>query len=257
MNVYHITYEPHMETAYLYFWGCNFSCRGCIRRKNIYDIHLRAEKYRSNISNLIPSEWLEDPRKASEPLPVKFLSLSEITDVVNDLKPKRVTCLGGEPSIDPDLSDLFAGLKKSFRTYNTLLTNGYRLPVLDAVDEIQISLKAFDNRLHRFFTGKSNSSILKNLRSVYAYGPKLRVESIFIPGLIDEEEIEAIARFIADIDAQIPYRIDAFIPVPGTDWRRPTPQEIEDATSAAGEYLKNVSYLCGKERPRSQIRKIV
>ncbi|HEC99450.1 MAG TPA: radical SAM protein [Proteobacteria bacterium] len=239
MNVYHITYEPETRTAYLYFWGCNFSCRGCIRRKDVYDMHLHG------------------PQRAGNPGPVRLLSQSEIADVVNELNAKRVTCLGGDASIDQELSSLLARLKKDSRTYNILLTNGYCLPDLKPIDEIQISLKALDDRLHKDFTGKSNLTILENINLAYDYGLKLRMESILIPAYIDRQEIEAIARFIAGIDPIIPYRIDAFIPVPGTDWRQPTLEEIESAAHATRRYLRNVTFLCGKEKPRSQIRKII
>ncbi|MCX7912803.1 MAG: radical SAM protein, partial [Dehalococcoidales bacterium] len=81
----------------------------------------------------------------------------------------------------------------------------------------------------------------------YRTGTRLRTESILIPDYIDRAEIEKIAIFIAGIDNTIPYRIDAYVPVGDNPWRRPTPQEMEDAVRVARRHLKSVSCLNGDE----------
>ena len=64
-----------------------------------------------------------------------------------------------------------------------------------------------------------------------------------IPGLIDEYEVEKVAEFIADIDPEIPYRIDAYFKVPDCPWEDATNEEVEHAAELARKHLKHVSYL--------------
>jgi pyruvate-formate lyase-activating enzyme len=61
-------------------------------------------------------------------------------------------------------------------------------------------------------------------------------------------EIENIARFISNIDQEIEYRINDFIPSNGI-FRSPTDWEMENAYLKARKYLKNVilSRSCRRE----------
>jgi pyruvate-formate lyase-activating enzyme len=238
MNIYHITYSPPNKTASLYFWGCNLSCRGCIRKKTVLDSHI---------------ERCGPPTK-DQP---HFLSLREVIYALEKVALKRVLFMGGEPTIDPRLRDLAKSIHEELGAYNILLTNGLVLPPLENVDEVCMSIKAFDNSLHLDFTGKSNHKALGNFVAFYRSNVKLRSESIFIPGYIDCDEIEKIAEFIASVDPDIPYRIDGYIPVPGAPWRSPMPQEVEKAASVAKKYLNNVSYLKGDEKRQHKIVEII
>ena len=69
-------------------------------------------------------------------------------------------------------------------------------------------------------------------------------------------EIENVARFIAGVNAAIPYRIDSYIPVADSPWRRPTPEEMGKAVSAAGRHLVNVSCLKGNEDLKFEVIRI-
>ncbi|MEA2121500.1 MAG: hypothetical protein EGMGGAKC_00821 [Dehalococcoides mccartyi] len=63
---------------------------------------------------------------------------------------------------------------------------------------------------------------------------------MFIPGYIDLEETEKIARFIASVDENIPYRMDAYFESGDNPWRPPTPEEMQMALEVARKHLKNV-----------------
>jgi len=226
MNIYHITYAPTTKTVCLYFWGCNFDCRGCIRKKDLRDIHLNH-------------------------------NLKEVIDNLRNLEIEKVVFMGGEPTIDPQLQELAESIHCEFHAYNVLLTNGFFLPSLDDVDEVCLSLKAHSNTLHKDFTGKSNKKVLENFVNLYRSGVRLRSESILIPNYIGCDEIENIARFIASVDPSIPYRIDAYNPVPETPWRAPTKEEVESAVNIARKYLRNVSCLKGEESLKYEVVSIV
>ncbi|KXB02861.1 hypothetical protein AKJ43_00315 [candidate division MSBL1 archaeon SCGC-AAA261D19] len=236
MNIYHITYSPVSKTACLYFRGCNFACKGCVRRKESQDIHLK--------------EAFAQPGTS-----VRFLTLMEVMRRLNKVEVQNAVFMGGEPTIDPKLPDLAKLIHKELGANNILLTNGFILPPLEHVDEACLSLKALDNCLHLDFTGKSNHKTLENFVKYYR-SIKLRSESILIPGYIDCEEIEKIARFIADVNPNIPYRIDGYIPVPGASWRRPTSEEVDKAVNVARRHLTNVSCLKGSEGLQGEVVKI-
>jgi pyruvate-formate lyase-activating enzyme len=63
--------------------------------------------------------------------------------------------------------------------------------------------------------------------------------TVFIPGIIDKDEIEKIAEFLAGIGAKIKYKIIRYVPIGNISWR-PTEAEINDAVSIAKKYLGNV-----------------
>ena len=231
MNVYHITYAPKTKTANIHFHGCNFNCLGCIRKKTVYDVHVKTK-----------------PKGK-----IRYLSLDEVLRILNRLSAKRAILMGGEPTVDPELPILTKKLHDS-GIYSILLTNGHELneKLLESVNNICLSIKAYSDELHRKFTGKSNKNALKNFRKIYSSGVSLSSEGIYIPGLIEVEEIKKIAQFISSIDSEIPYHIDAYIPVNDL-WRAPNPQEIKNTVREARKHLKNVTYLCGNEKLKHEV----
>ncbi len=159
---------------------------------------------------------------------------------------KRIIFLGKEPTVDADFLPLARILKERFSAYNILLTNGWEYTDDNAIDEVCISIKAITEDLFKDFTGKgAPKAVLENFkRYISTPGIKVRAESVFIPGYIDIDEIEKIAKFIASINPTIPYRIDAYIPYSKEDrFRRPNESEMEQAKIIAEKYLKNVSIL--------------
>jgi len=77
-----------------------------------------------------------------------------------------------------------------------------------------------------------------------------------VPGLIDADEIERIAEFIAEVDPRIPYRIDGYILMENDVYRRPTVAELEEARRRAEKYLRNVSILHHGMKPKYAVRRI-
>ena len=245
MNIYHITYAPTVKTAHLHFWNCNLSCRACLLKKEIYDYHLAETR-----------DAIFNGTKKSPQIPERFLDLEEVIQIVGKLEVSRVVFMGAEPVIDPRLPQLAEALHKKFKSHNILLTNGFKLIDLEHLDEVVFSIKAVTDSLHRDYTGKSNKEALENFIKLYQSGIKLRAESVFIPEYIDYSETENIAKFIAEVDKSIPYRIDAYIPIGDNPWRRPAPQEIEKAASIAQKYLLNVSCLTGNEDLKFEVVRV-
>jgi pyruvate formate lyase activating enzyme len=246
MNVYHITHSPRVGIAHLHFWGCNLNCRACLLKKELYDCHLIETK-----------DAIFNATKESSRAPERFLDLEELMQILAKLEVREVIFMGAEPTTDHQLSQLAEALHKEFDSHNILLTNGFILADLKHIDEVVFSLKAYTNELHCHYTGKRNKKALKNFTKYYQSGVKLRAESVFIPEYIDCPEIENISRFIASVDKSIPYRIDAYIPIGDNPWRRPTPEEMEKATSIARKHLDNVSCLTGNEELKFEVLRVI
>ena len=231
-TVYHMAYEPSYGSLDIHFWtNCNLKCRACYARYELEDFSLLDD----------PTGQMSNKTRV-EP-PTVFLSLEEVKERLKGLDIKYVILVGTEPSIDPSLPQVTRMLKEDFGAYNMLLTNGVKLTDMSNVDEVMFSVKAIDEDIHSCYTGRSNKKVLENLRKIYDTGKKLSVETVLIPGLIDEYEVERVAEYIAGIDPGIPFRIDAYFKVPDCPWEDATNEEVERATELCKKHLKNVSCL--------------
>jgi len=128
-------------------------------------------------------------------------------------------------------------------------TNGSARPtVLDEMVQlslesggcIKFDLKAFDENIHEALCGISNSRTLANFvrackRIPERPDPPLVVAStLLVPGYVDAQEVGAIARFIAEIDPNIPYSLLAFHPdFKMTDLPPTSRRHAEEAIEAA------------------------
>lgn len=69
-----------------------------------------------------------------------------------------------------------------------------------------------------------------------------------IPGYIDKEEVEKLSQFIASVDPNILYHLDAYSRVADNPWPRATTKDIEQTAVAARRHLLNVQFL--RDEPR-------
>ena len=98
-------------------------------------------------------------------------------------------------------------------------TNGYGLTpshldiLRDAgLDSIWLDIKALDDKVHRYLTGCSNKWILQLPGEIVERGFVLEVSTVYIPGLVEEDQVRGIAELLAQVDRDVPYAIIAFIP---------------------------------------------
>jgi pyruvate-formate lyase-activating enzyme len=232
MKIYHMVYEPSFDSITFHHWtDCNLQCRGCYCNYEKLDFSLL-------------DNWLEDlKQKVKESPPERFLSLVEVMTRVRKLTIKRAVFIGTEPTLDPDLPDLARALHEEHGSYNVLLTNGQRLIDLTHVDEIILSIKAVSPDIYKEYTSGDNSKSLANFKAIHRMGKRLQTEVLLIPGLIDAEEIEKVAQFIASVDPFITLRIDGYFPLNGLGYRGATSEDVERAASLARKHLVKVNYL--------------
>jgi pyruvate formate lyase activating enzyme len=232
-NIYNITHYTYDNSAYILFKGCNFKCQGCFVKEKKYDYHLH-----DNLRDSLQSTHC-----------FSKLSLPEFTSIAEKLALRKAVLGGEEPTLDPELPNIVATLS-SLGIKTLLTTNGHALnpDLLQKLEEaglsaIRMSIRAFNDDIHRIYTGQTNSQLLKNFASASKTRIKLIAESIVIPGLVNQNEIARIAEFIADINPAIPYRVDGFMPFNDVPWRSPTPEEVDEAAQTALRHLWFVNVL--------------
>ena len=208
--------------------GCNFKCKGCfsIARDTIGEP--------MTVDGLI--NWVKKSSRA-------YNGNTLLQDAV---------ITGGEPTLDKDfLLDLVLNLKMRIEVKHiTLSTNGYLLDrkyvmeLKDAgLDGVKLDIKAYANSIHRRYTSMSNRPVLKAARYLSESKLDFRVETVLMPEIVDVEEIERIASFLARIDPGIKYKVVKFAPGEAREKvaRRPSDDEIQLAVNSASKYLRNVA----------------
>jgi pyruvate formate lyase activating enzyme len=101
---------------------------------------------------------------------------------------------------------------------NIFITNGYISeealrgisPYLDAAN---IDLKSMSDNFYRKVCGAKLKPVLDNIKLYHKLGVWIEVTTLIIPGYNDgSEELKEIARFIRDIDKDIPWHVSRFFP---------------------------------------------
>lgn len=198
-------YRPGPEYGYynlaVFFEACNLNCLYC------QNWHFKYETFKT------PYRTLEDFLRAITP---------------------QVSCIcyfGGDPSPQAPFS-----IKASYEALKNQKgkilricweTNGHFSPeVLPRVIElsllsggiIKFDLKAITPEIYYALTGGEVTPVLANFKKIAEYirerpeVPLLTASTLLVPGYVEEEEVEKIARFIAEINPEIPYRLLAFSP---------------------------------------------
>jgi pyruvate-formate lyase-activating enzyme len=146
-----------------------------------------------------------------------------------------VAFTGGDLTCCPEFYARCARLIKSHTQLWVLIeTNGYgltpkNLDVLKSsgVDAFWLDIKGYDARHHKWLTGCGNSHILRLAEEMRKRDFILEVLSLYIPELVEAQELEMIGRHLNAVDPAIPFTILAFFPeYKMKDFRTPTVQEM-------------------------------
>ncbi|GAB6944487.1 radical SAM protein [Vulcanisaeta sp. JCM 14467] len=174
--------------------------------------------------------------------------LQIISDAIVKYGMEEVVLGGEEPTIDPALPIIIRELSNR-RLRVRLLTNAYEIndELLSTLRqcndcEVVIGIKTLDPNKHIKYTGKPIEPVLNNVKRLLESGVRVIFETVLIPGLNDVNDIEAIAKYLATLSRDSILIIDPLIPIPGTPWRRPTREELSDAMSRAGKYVRVMSH---------------
>jgi pyruvate formate lyase activating enzyme len=228
MAFFKITYNEKYRFATLHNFGCTFRCAVC------------SYKLRSG-SDGTPG--------LSHPRPEKYLTVEQMKQVLRSVSVEKVYFMGGEPTIAKDLPEMldFARNALGARTYLGH-TNGSCLP-LPNLNGANVGLKAWDERIHLRYTGKPKNLIFGNFAAAVAAGLEMKANVVFVPGLVDVDQVEPIAAWLASLNREIPFHIMGYIPVPGQPYERPTDAQMVAAMDSCRRHLHNVgsSHLTSRE----------
>lgn len=172
--------------------GCNFHCAFCQN----YDIsQMRGDQING-----------------------EYLSVTDAVDIAENQGCESIAYTYNEPIVFVEyVSDVAAeshkrGLK------NVYISNGFEskeaLELLgDKIDAMNIDLKSFSDRFYRRLCKGRLEPVLETIRKAHAKGIWIEVTTLIIPGENDsDEEIRAMAHFIASVSRDIPWHLSRFFP---------------------------------------------
>ncbi|WP_456483642.1 radical SAM protein [Methanopyrus kandleri] len=162
-----------------------------------------------------------------------------------------VAFTGGDITCRPEFYvESIRGLKSETDDLWVLLeTNGFGLVrenveelVAAGLDAVWLDVKAWKEDVHRKLTGATNRYTLEAIELLVEHDVILEVCTLYIPGYVEADQILRIAKYVADIDRNIPFTILAYFPEYKLSVRPPKRSELETAERLAREVagLKNV-----------------
>lgn len=203
---------PGRIACVLFTGGCNFRCPPCHNA----DLVLRPEE----LPTLPEDEvWAYLSRRAGQV--------------------EGVVLTGGEPTLQPDLLPFLRRLRR-FPLAVKLDTNGYRPEVLSAaleeglLDDVAMDIKGPPDK-YGLLSGRPDLDLERIRRSIAllrSSGLPHEFRTTVVPGLLVEEDIEAIARWLAHSagDGPVRYALQQFRPIgtldPDLQHIRPYPPEV-------------------------------
>ena len=218
----------------IFFYGCNFDCLFCQN-----DSHKRLqEALRCDVETLV-STTLANKRIScwcffgGSPEPQLPFAISASRGMLDSKPDDRVLRICFEWN--------GAG--------NRLLVDRAAELALRSGGNIKFDLKCSSDSVSKALSGVSNRRSFENFAVLFRkYGkerpgsPLLTATTLLVPGYVDNQEVEKIAIFLADLDKDIPYSLLVFHPdfmmsdLPVTPYT-----QVEDCYRAAAKHLKRVN----------------
>jgi pyruvate formate lyase activating enzyme len=146
-----------------------------------------------------------------------------------------------EPTIFFEYAFDTAKLAKQAGLGNNFVTNGFMTaealetihPYLDAAN---VDLKAFREETYKKVCKARLQPVLDSIKLMRTLGIWLEITTLVVPGMNDsEEELRDIARFIAEVDGNIPWHISRFHPDYQYTDTKPTPVDTLGKALAIGK----------------------
>ncbi|MDD5207919.1 MAG: AmmeMemoRadiSam system radical SAM enzyme [Elusimicrobiales bacterium] len=226
---------PGARTLSFGMFGCNFRCDFC-------------------------QNWQMADIKAAAGLSPFRTTPEELAAAAVETGAKVVVSTYNEPLITAEWSAAVFSAAKEKKLRTAFVSNGYATketvaflrPVLDFW---KVDLKCFNEENYRKVCGAELSKVLEGLKMILAAGFYVEVVTLVIPGFNDsEEEIGAMAKFLAGLSKDIPWHLTAFHPDHLRTGTPPTSQDTlypaRDVARAAGMryvYTGNIHGAAGQD----------
>ena len=175
--------------------GCSFHCRFC--------------------QNWAIAQW---PRERSGPMPGESTSQRAIVAAARAARCAAIAYTYTEPTIFFELALATSRLAVEAGLRNVFVTNGYMTAeALDLIAPVlhgaNVDLKGFSDRYYRKVCGATLAPVLATIQRMRERAVWVEVTTLLIPGRNDsDEEIAALARWLASVDRDMPWHVSAFYP---------------------------------------------
>ncbi len=169
---------------------------------------------------------------APAPPPAREMSPEALVELALALRERGNVGLAytyNEPLVGYEYVRDCAGLAREAGLANVLVTNGVIEPdpwrrLLERLDAVNIDLKGFTEGWYRTLGGELE--VVKRSITLAAERCHLEVTTLVVPGENDsEEEMDALARWLASVDRDIPLHVTRFFPRHRMADKPPTPVE--------------------------------
>ena len=213
--LYHL--HPGAMLLSLGFLGCNFRCPFCQN----YSI---SQSTRAATRTVLPAE---------------------VPALVRDSDALGVAYTYNEPTIHFEYVMEAADAVRDAGFGNVLVTNGHltRRPareLLAKMDGANVDLKSFSADFYRKELRGSLEAV-KDFIAIAAELTHVEVTTLLIPGRNDsDDELKAIAEFLASVDPSIPFHLSAYYPTYRYEVHATPPATVERARQIAADRLKHV-----------------
>ncbi len=216
-----------------------------IEKKPLYHFHPGSQiislgPNSCNLSCAFCQNWQISQLKAS----TQEISIAELANLCRDHNPKQVAFTYSEPLMWFEYIYDFA--KAASDVEIVLVTNGYLNPrpwkdILPYVKAMNIDLKSIRDNFYKQYCGAGVEVVKNNIRTAFDAGIHLEITNLLIPGLNDaDEDLAALAGFVASIDQNIALHISAYRPCYKMKIRATTAAEVEHACEIASAKLNRV-----------------
>lgn len=192
--LYH--FLPGSTALSLGTFGCNFSCAFCQN----YELSQARE-----------------PDDALSRLP--FLDPEAVVQLALRQGASSIACTYNEPTVWAEYALDIATVAREAGLRTLFVSNGFysrelldeALPLIDAYN---IDLKSFSDDFYRRVCGGRLQPVLDAIRAIHDARAWEEITSLIIPGLNDsEQEVRAMAHFVASVDPAMPWHVSRFFPM--------------------------------------------
>lgn len=177
--------------------GCNFRCQWC---------------QNADISQISSVNVPEKPR---------FVEPERVVEAALDLGCRSIAYTYTEPTLSFEYNLAVSQLAREVGLRNIYITNGYMtaemlalsIPTLDAAN---VDIKAFDEAIHKRYTGARLQPVLETCEALFKAGVWLEITTLLVPGINDDEaQLQGLAEFIAvRLSPDVPWHISRYFPQP-------------------------------------------
>lgn len=159
-------------------------------------------------------------RSKSSPKAVR-MTVDEVMKAILKVKPfiSGITVSGGECTLQKEfLIDLFPKVHElgltAFADTNGSIDFSKEDRLTAVMDKAMLDIKSFDEEEHKMLTGMTNRIVLKNAEYLAKLNKLYEIRTVIVPGILDNRRnVAEVGRLIAELDADIRYKLIRFRPV--------------------------------------------